>query len=222
MATCEGVIFDLDGTLLDSLDDLADSMNAVLQGHGLPTHPVEAYRFFVGDGIARLVERALPEQRREPEFLKTCVEQMKARYDAGWAAKTRPYPGIEELLGALSLRTVPCAILSNKPDAFTQVMVKTLLKPWRFAVVRGELEGVPRKPDPRGALLVCEQLGIEPQRVAFVGDSGVDMQTAVAAGLLAVGVTWGFRPVAELKEQGAQKICAQPRDLLPLFLTSPK
>jgi len=146
------VIFDLDGTLLDTLEDLADSMNAVLEQQGYPIHPPSAYRYFVGDGVDMLVRRSLPEGEWNADQISRYVDAMEEEYGRRWDAKTRPYPGIPELLDTLEERSFPKAIFSNKPDGFTQLTVEKLLDAWNFHPVRGALPDVPRKPDPTGAL----------------------------------------------------------------------
>ena len=189
--TVEGIIFDLDGTLLDTLDDLAASMNEVLGELGFPTHAVAAYKFFVGEGVEVMVERALPEGRRIPELRKACLRGMREVYSRSWRRNTRPYPGIPELLDALTHRRLKMAILSNKAEAFTQIMVTELLSPWRFDYVLGASPSHPKKPDPAGALEIVQALKIPPSRFLYLGDTPIDMKTARAAGMLPVGVLLG-------------------------------
>ncbi len=215
------VIFDLDGTLLDSLADLADAMNAVLAAAGLPVHPVDAYRLFVGEGIETLVRRALPEDRRGEAALGPYVAAMAAEYDRRCLAKTRPYPGIPELLDALGARGVPLAILSNKPHGPTREMVTALLGRWAFAAVLGARPGVPKKPDPAGAVELAGLLAVPPAEILYVGDTATDMATAAAAGMFGVGVLWGFRSAAELRAAGAKALVKEPRELLALVGEEP-
>lgn len=217
MVRPQAVIFDLDGTLLDSLEDLADSMNHVLAAAGLPTHAVAAYRFFVGDGVEMLVRRAAPEERADTATLARLAIAMREEYDRRATSKTRPYPGIPELLDELSARGLPVAILSNKPHDATRHVVARLLPRWRFAAVQGVLPEIPRKPDPAGALALAARLHLAPGEVLYVGDTDTDMRTARAAGMRAVGVLWGFRPGAELTAAGAQFLVATPADILPLL-----
>jgi phosphoglycolate phosphatase len=211
------VIFDLDGTLLDSLSDLADSMNLVLKQMGFTPHPIQDYRYFVGEGIAKLAERVLPQEERNTETINSCVERMKVRYRESWAVKTRPYPGVYELLNGLQDRGIILNILSNKVDEFTQVMVRTLLADWRFSSVKGIRPGIPRKPDPGGALSISRECGVPPRETIFLGDTHTDMETASAAGMFAVGALWGFRTRSELERSGAQALVHAPPDLLPHF-----
>ena len=211
------VLFDLDGTLVDSLVDLADSMNRVLTGQGFPAHPIQAYRYFVGDGITKLVQRALPTETQQPDLIKDCAQKMRQEYASHWADTTRPYPGIAELLDTLAIRQIPMVILSNKPDTLTQMVVKTLLPDWNFAVVAGARETIARKPDPAGALRIARMLHLEPEDFLYLGDTNTDMQTARSARMFAVGALWGFRTAEELKENGAQALLSAPMELCPLL-----
>ena len=187
-----GVIFDLDGTLADSLGDIAAAMNRTLVAHGFPEHPVTAYRTFVGEGVRNLVERALPPGTEGVR------DAFLAAYQADYADHlldaTRLFPGIPEVLDALQSAGMPVGVLSNKPDLPTRQMVDALCSRWAFRAVFGERPGVPRKPDPMSALALADALGAPPESVAFVGDTGVDMLTARAASMRPVGVLWGFRP----------------------------
>jgi phosphoglycolate phosphatase len=211
------VLFDLDGTLLNTLEDLADSMNAVLRGHGFPEHPVDAYRYFVGEGTEELVRRTLPSDALGAELMHRYLLDLEAEYGRRWAIKTRPYPGIPEMLDALEAQGLPKAVLSNKPDPFTRLTVARLLDPWRFHPVRGARPGVPRKPDPTGALAIAAELGTAPAACLYVGDTSTDMQTATAAGMYPVGATWGFRPAEELTDSGARRLIDHPAHLLELL-----
>jgi len=216
------VLFDLDGTLLDSLVDLADSMNRVLTSQGLPPHPVQAYRYFVGDGIVNLVQRALPPaEAQQDDFVQDCARKMRQEYGLHWADTTRPYPGIAELLDTLAGLGIQMAILSNKPDALTQEVVRKLLPSWRFAAVAGARETFPRKPDPAGALRIADLLHLEPADFLYLGDTNTDMQTARAARMFAIGALWGFRTAGELKKNGAQALLAAPMELCPLLNHAP-
>ena len=178
----KAVLFDLDGTLLDTLDDLADSMNAALARLGAPQHPTPAYRYFVGDGVIELCRRVLPADRRDEATIKAAAAAMGDEYKQRWTAKTRPYPGIPELLDALTARRVAMAVLSNKNNDFTQLCVKKMLGRWRFDVVQGLDETIHKKPDPSGALSVARRLAIAPADFLYLGDTNTDMKTAVAAG----------------------------------------
>ena len=160
------MLFDLDGTLLDTLEDLADSMNITLEKMGYPVHPVERYKVFVGDGMETEARRALGAGGDEATVAR-CLELSRAEYAKRWANKTRPYPGIAELLDELQRRNIPKAIVSNKPDDFTQLTVKKLLGRWRWEAVTGVSERIAKKPDPAGALAAAAKIGIEPARVLY-------------------------------------------------------
>ncbi len=210
-------MFDLDGTLLDSLTDLADCMNRVLERQGLPARPREAYRQFIGDGLRMLVQRALPDDRRQPEFVDFCTAAMNAEYAAHWADQTRPYDGISEMLHGLAAQGVYLAVFSNKPDEFVSPAVKRFFPNVPFTATVGARPGVPRKPDPAGALEIAAAAGLAPGEVLYLGDSGTDMQTAARAGMLAVGALWGFRDADELQANGAVALIDHPRRILTDF-----
>ena len=211
------ILFDLDGTLLDTLQDLGDAMNRALQAHGFPPHPREAFRFLVGEGVHRLVEMALPADHRDPDTIATVMAEYRRDYAEHWNVATRPYDGIPELLKALRRRKVPSGVLSNKPHPMTVRCVEGYFPGYPFGCVLGQRESVARKPDPEGALEAAGLLGVIPSRVLFVGDTSVDMQTARAAGMFALGATWGFRPADELLEYGAQGLADHPSDILSLL-----
>jgi len=206
------VIFDLDGTLLDTLEDLADAMNAVLSALGYPVHPVERYKQFVGDGMAMLGKRALPPEATGD--VQKALDMLPIEYKAHLDVKTRPYPGIPELLDALSARKIAVAVLSNKPDAFARETIEHFFAEVPWAAMVGESERYPRKPDPAGAKAIAENLGIAPGDFLFVGDSPMDMQCALGAGMTPVGVTWGFRARPTLEAAGGKLFIDTPEELL--------
>lgn len=208
------VIFDLDGTLLDTLDDIADAMNGVLAARGFPTHPVDAYRHFVGDGVRNLARRTLPESHRDDDTIDRFTAEMREAYAKNWDRKSRPYDGVPEMLDELAARNVKLAVLSNKPHEFTAQCVTTLLPRWRFEVVMGHHDAIALKPDPAGALEVLAKLGVPAADVLYVGDSGMDMQTAVRAGMFPLGVLWGFRGLDELLAAGARALVRTPAEIL--------
>lgn len=212
------IIFDLDGTLLDTLQDLADSTNAALRQMGHPPHPTEDYKQFVGDGVVKLAQRALPPQRQNDEdHVMELVARTRKEYGERWNATTGPYPGVGNLLDALQQRSNPFAVFSNKPDDFTRLCVRELLGKWEFAEVRGQRDGTPPKPDPAGALAVAKAMERDPAEILYLGDTNTDMQTAVAAGFHPIGALWGFRGEAELRESGAADLLRTPTDLLSLL-----
>ena len=211
------VVFDLDGTLLDTLEDLGDAVNRVLTDRGFPAHPMEAYRYFVGDGSAVLIERALPESARGSDVYRDCLAAFMADYDRSWKVKTRLYDGISEMLDSLADLGIDMAILSNKSHGFTVNCVRDLLSKWRFKPVFGLRDDVPRQPDPAGALEISRLLGASPDRMLYLGDTAIDMQTAVSAGMFPVGALWGFRTREELEENGAMALIQHPGELLSLI-----
>ncbi len=212
------VIFDLDGTLLDTLEDIAEGANAALRSLGFDDHPVAAYRTFIGAGVDVLFERALPAAAAaDRRLVDAAVERFRLAYADGWHVHSRPYAGVAELLDSLRRRDVALAVLTNKPHEFAGKCVAHLLPDWHFEVVLGLGAALPAKPDPHGALQIAAQLGLEPAAVRFVGDSGIDMETARAAGMKGVGVTWGFRPESELRRSGARWLIDQPAQLLDLL-----
>ena len=205
--TFDAVIFDLDGTLLDSLADIAEAANQVFKDLGKEPHPVEDYKYLVGDGVAMLFQRALPECESNPELKKECMDRFDLEYAKCWKNRSKPYDGIEMLLKNLASRSVTVAILSNKPEPFTKKCVEHFFGETQFAYILGHSERFPRKPDPSSASWLALQLGVANDRIAYVGDTNTDMKTAVGAGLYAIGVTWGFRTESELIAHGADRIC---------------
>lgn len=188
---------------------------------GCPTHPVDDYRHFVGDGSECLVRRVLPEDRRDGSTVKSCHKMILDEYAHRWAENTRSYPGIPELLNELEKRGIPKAVLSNKLDDFTKLITAQLLPDVSFQIVRGALPSVPVKPNPTAALQIAEQMDIRPDRFLYLGDTNTDMQTAQAAGMFAVGVLWGFRTAEELVANGAQTLVETPEEVLYILDTKP-
>jgi phosphoglycolate phosphatase len=207
------LIFDLDGTLLDTLDDLADAVNSVLAANSFPTHPTDAYRFFVGEGMETLMRRAAPQDADEAT-IRVLFDAMRTEYGRNWAGRTKPYPGIVSLLEHLVALRLPLGILSNKPHDFTRLTVRHFFPGIPFASVQGSPPGGRAKPDPALALELAQGFGVAPEEVFFMGDSKIDMDTATAAGMVPVGALWGFRPESELREHGAKILLHKPEDLL--------
>lgn len=213
----KAIIFDLDGTLLDTLEDLSSAANRVLERNGFPTHDMDAYRYMVGDGAVVLMRRALPEERRNDVTIQGCVEGFRTEYERGWKTKTRPYDGVAEMLDALTAHGMKMAVLSNKPDDFTRWCVAEYLSQWTFDLVLGQRDSVPLKPDPSGAMEISRSLNIPPSQFVYLGDTAIDMKTAVAAGMYPVGALWGFRSGQELLENGARLLIKRPPELLRLL-----
>lgn len=210
-----GILFDLDGTIADTLADLANATNHALTTLGCRTHPTDAYRRMIGDGARNLLSRALPPDKQE--LVDDAVKLMRDHYQSHCYDLTKLYRGIPELVGALAKRDYKLAVLSNKPDDFTKQMVTHYFQPSPFHLVQGQLPHVPLKPDPAAALHIAQLLGIPPAEWLYLGDTDTDMKTARAAGMHAVGVLWGFRDRKELMESGAQTLVQRPQEVLKLL-----
>lgn len=213
--TAKAVIFDMDGTLVDTLQDLADATNKVLEAHALPTHPVDPFRYFVGSGVRELMLRAMPQDKQKDAALVTaCVEELKAEYMQRWDKKAVVYDGVQDLIASLLDKGVPLAVCTNKPQQFATLFAERFFPDNPFAAVIGPVEGTPTKPNPFMPMEAARSVGVEPAECAFMGDSSVDMRTAVNAGMLPVGCLWGFRDEQELLETGAKIIISHPMELL--------
>ncbi len=210
----KGIIFDLDGTLANTLEDISDSLNRVLLKNGFQEHDYNTYKKIVGKGLENLVTNSLPEKSREKEIIARCVESMINDYRNNCLSKTKLYPGITEMLDQLKKYDIKAAVFSNKIQELTQKIVSALVKNFNFNVVLGAKPELPRKPDPAGALMICKTLGITPAEMLYVGDSGTDMITANKAGMFAAGVSWGFRTRVELVENGAKILLDNPQELI--------
>lgn len=210
-------IFDLDGTLIDSLADIAESINRMLDDRGYPRcQDVGIFKQMVGDGMEKLVERALPASARTPEMILVCTEEYRAHYDKLWQEQTRPYEGIAEVLAAFKDRGLKIGVISNKAHRFTVPMTEHFFGQGYFDLILGQRVEVPRKPDPAGAFEAAATLGLKLEECAYVGDSGIDMAFAKSSGMCGIGVTWGFRSVTELQENGAMHIVDHPGELLEI------
>lgn len=212
-----GIIFDLDGTLLNTLDDIANSVNTVLIKHGFPAHSLEEYKYFIGHGIEELLIRALPSRDVDKETVKGYLSEVKEEYDKRWNEFTRPYDGINKLIDKLHSMGINMSILSNKPDAFTKISVEKYFGLERFNYVFGEREGIPKKPNPSSAMEIARLSEILPSNFLYLGDTDIDMKTASSAGMYAVGALWGFRKADELLNSGAKAIIKNPMDLIDLI-----
>jgi phosphoglycolate phosphatase len=211
-----GVVFDLDGTLLNTIDDLADSLNYALDLHGLRTYTPDEYRMFIGNGANALVRRAVGDDATR-EVFDDVYGAYNDRYARLRGNKTRPFDGVTELLEILNLRGIPIGVLSNKPHGHSVATVEMYFPNISFQTVIGAHDGLPIKPDPYGALEFAMSAGLPPGEVVFAGDTGVDMQTAVNAGMYPVGVTWGYRERGELLANGAKLLIDEPREILSLL-----
>ena len=212
----DGVIFDLDGTLADTLDDLADALNRVLSSEELAVYDYAAVKYMIGNGIRQLIVDALPLEQRTEETITRCFDRFIADYGKHCLVKTRLYDGVTQLLSALRADAVKLAVFSNKADELTQRIADALIGSKNLDVIIGAQPGIPLKPDSAAALLVSSRLGIAPGRIAYLGDTPIDMLTATAAGMIPVGVSWGFRTKDELVENGASIVLDHPLELLEL------
>jgi phosphoglycolate phosphatase len=213
----KAILFDLDGTLINSLRDIASSVNRVLSLHGFPIHSTDAYRYFIGDGVMTLIQRALPGDQRDENTIQICHEEFTRDYGQHWNTETSIYNGIAEMLNTVCTRNIRLSILSNKPHEFTLKCVQAYLNQWPFEIVLGHQAEIPKKPDPAGALLISQQMRLPASAFLYLGDTAVDMQTAVAAGMFPAGALWGFRTKEELVASGAKALLNQPMEILSLI-----
>lgn len=214
------VIFDLDGTLLNTIDDLADAGNWVCRNHGWPTHTVEEYKRYVGNGMARLAERFSPEEQHTPEGIQAILDEFMPYYYAHREDKTAPYPGIPALLERLKRAGVTMAVLSNKAHSLVPEMIEGYF-PGIFPYIQGAVDGAPTKPDPTLLHKLMGKMGALTGDTLFVGDSNVDIRTAKNGGLISCGVLWGFRTREELEAEGAVHLARTPEELEALILHGP-
>ena len=211
----KAIIFDLDGTLIDSLEDIAVCMNQVLEELNLPSHQIEDYKYFVGGGISILVDNALDKNTND-EIKAKVTEKFKIVYDQKLHAKTKPYDGIYELLDELQKLDFKIGILSNKPHEFTIAYAKNLFSKYDMKEVHGQKSHIEKKPDPIAAIQIAQSFNVPCEEVYFVGDTMVDMQTAVNAKMIGIGVLWGFRDEEELMSNGATFVVKHPLDILDI------
>lgn len=212
----KGVIFDLDGTLVNSLEDISDAMNSVLQDLNYPTHSYDDYQYFIGSGLRNLVSKALPATNNDENQIDQCLNLMVEVYRHACTNQTKPYNGIVELLNELISRNIKLSVFSNKADALTKEITAALFPNCFNPIVGLSVESL-KKPNPFEALEISKSLGLKPEEMIFVGDSGIDMQTATNANMLAVGVLWGYRPEEELIANGAKHLLNHPLDLIPIL-----
>ena len=213
----KGVIFDLDGTLIDTMEDIAASMNRVLKLRGLPELPAGEYREKVGWGAKRLAFLSLPEEARQEETAALVAADWTRLYTENPLVFSRPYPGILELTGELARKKIRTAVLTNKPDSAAQKIIAGLFPPGSFTCVKGETAGSPRKPDPACVWELLLNLDLTPADIVFAGDSDVDIETALSSGCYPLGVSWGYRSIEVIREAGARRIIEKPEELLDFF-----
>lgn len=212
--TIKAIIFDLDGTLLDTLEDIADSMNFALIKFNLPTHCLEKYKYFIGDGARELVFRSLPDNRRDQKTLELALKEFRGFYSKNFSTKTRIFPGIDKMLDSLQRMSIKMAILSNKPHIYTVPVAQKYFGNWHFEKVLGLKDDFPKKPDPTSTFLLIDSFGFELDEFLFVGDTPVDIQTAKNAGIKSLAVTWGHRTYQELALQGPDYLVDRPMDII--------
>jgi phosphoglycolate phosphatase len=212
----KAVIFDLDGTLVNSIEDIADAMNIVLKSRNYPSHSYKTYEDFIGSGIRSLVQNALPQAHNNDEQVQTCFNAMMSVYSNQCINKTKPYNSIIALLEDLKSRQLKLAVFSNKADELTKKVTLSLF-PNYFDSIDGLTIEAYKKPNPIKAIEISKTLNIKPEDIIFVGDSGIDMQTAKNANMYAVGVSWGFKPKEELIANGAKQVLNDPLDLIKIL-----
>ncbi len=213
----KAIIFDLDGTLVNSLTDLAISTNYSLEKHGFPSYPIEDYKYLVGDGMVKLIERAIPSDKFTKDIFNSVFDGFMAYYRQNFLVNTVAYDGIFEALNTLSAMGLKLAVVSNKADEMTKRVVSEIFGDGIFLKVAGKREGYPVKPDPTLTLEIIGKLGVKPQECAFVGDSGIDIATAVNSGCFPLGVLWGFRTKKELLENGAKALASEPFEIVEII-----
>lgn len=217
MAAFKGVIFDLDGTLLNTIWDLSDSVNAMLEQFGFPTHSYEVYKQKIGHGFRNLVEVSLPPEKADEAMIDRGLKCFLAEYDRRYHNKTAPYDGVRTLLEDLSRSGVLLAVNSNKRNDYTRTLIDGFFGDLSLTAVFGERPGVPKKPDPATALEIAEMMNAAPAEVAYVGDSNTDIQTGKNAGMTTIGVSWGFRGRAELEQSGSDFVVDRPEQIFEIL-----
>ena len=210
----KAAIFDLDGTLLDSIGDLSGAMNDTLTFYGFPTFPLPYHKSAVGNGVRAYAEKCIPAEKNTPEFLDAFVKNMGARYDKSCTKHTAPFPGILPLLGFLREQNIALNVLSNKVDSFAKTMIDHYFKEYGFRCVLGERPGVPKKPAPDAALAIAKECGAEPFEVLFIGDSIYDVMTGKNAGMVSVAASWGYQSEDMLLDKNPDFMAHTPMDII--------
>jgi phosphoglycolate phosphatase len=214
----KGVLFDLDGTLANTQEDIADSMNKVLSQHNFPKHNYAEYKYLVGKGLKKLVENSLPENERDITTISICLKEMQTAYKSNCINKTALYPGIFEMLKKIESLNIPIVVFSNKDHNLTKIVCNYLLEGIKITEVLGYTDRFPRKPDPAGVIYLSTKLGVSPKDIIYIGDTDVDMQCANRGNMIATGVLWGFRTEKELIENGAAHIAKKPSDIISIIV----
>ena len=210
----QAAIFDMDGTLIDSLEDLTDSVNEAMTHYDFPSHTLEECRYFVGNGARKLIERSIPKDKAsDSDFVSEVLEYYNGCYKRHLTNKTHPYDGIIDMLKRLQEKNISLGVCTNKQQFAADEIISAMFPANMFGAVIGDQKGLPRKPDPAKVLKIADQFNVKPEHVAYFGDTSVDMETAHNAGFLSIGVTWGFRPKSELIESGAEIIINHPSEL---------
>ncbi|CAD0001581.1 HAD family hydrolase [Flavobacterium salmonis] len=212
----KGIIFDLDGTLVNSLEDISDAMNSVLTSLNYPTHTYDTYQYFIGSGLRNLVSKALPASNNSDDQIEICFASMVNEYREVCTLKTKPYEGIVELLDNLALQNIKMAVFSNKADELTKKIASEIF-PNHFDAAVGLSTEALKKPNPFEAVEISKKWNLKPEEILFVGDSDIDMQTAVNANMFPVGVTWGYRTQEELKNSGAKLVINSASELIDIL-----
>jgi len=213
----KGIFFDLDGTLVDTIEDIAASMNRALKHRGFPEHSPDAYKEKVGWGVKRLAFLSLPEDAQDEETAALVAADSARFYAEAPLVHSRPYPGIPELIGELGRKKLKMVVLTNKPDPVARKVIAGVFPQGTFSIVRGEVTGKPRKPDPACVWEMVIEMDATPADIIFVGDSEIDMETAASSGCFPLGVSWGYRPRSVIEEAGARRIIDKPEELLEFF-----
>ncbi|MES0492143.1 MAG: HAD family hydrolase [Leptospirales bacterium] len=214
----KAVLFDLDGTLLNTIPDVATASNAALEQSNFPTHSIRTYEKMVGHGLRDLISKALPENlTTDNATIDHVVQNMLLHYENCYAAQTKPYPGILDMLQELTEKSVRLAVLSNKNDYFTKKIIYHIFKEYKFEIVLGARDNVPKKPNPAAAFEIIESMNLKSEDYLYMGDSPTDMKTALACNMFPVGVSWGYRPAQEIEKAGARVMLNHPLELLSLI-----
>lgn len=214
----KAIIFDLDGTLIDSIPDITDAANQLMVNHNFPVHDASSYVEWIGNGALKLLKYAVPGNTGDA-YLSKLLDEYLEIHSGNCTNKTSLYPGIDNILSYLNEQNISISILTNKPHALTQKVFEHYLKKWKFEFVLGQMQGFPKKPDPALAIEIADKLKCKTQEIMFIGDSDTDMKTGIAAEMIPVGVTWGYDTKDSIVEAGAKYIVNNAQELLK-FLKS--